>query len=242
MAKTFLTAEWRKLIMVNYAIDPEILKKYLPPHTELDFFNGVCYVSVIGFMFLNTKLKGIPVPFHGDFEEVNLRFYVRYKDVEGNYKRGAVFIKEFVPPSKFALAIVAKMVYNEPYSTLPMRHKWTINQDEISVNYAWRKKNNWYSIEVIADNQTIEIPKNSEVEFITEHYWGYTKSGKYTTSEYGVEHPRWSHYPVKTSKINVNFDDLYGSDFSFLNNIKPASVLLVEGSEIVLKDGKRLKG
>jgi uncharacterized protein len=242
MSKTFLTAEWRKLIMVNYAIDPEILKKYVPPHTELDFFNGVCYVSVIGFMFLKTKLKGIPVPLHRNFEEVNLRFYVRYKNAEGSYKRGAVFIKEFVPPSKFALAIVAKAVYNEPYSTLPMSHKWTINQDEITINYAWRKKNNDYSIEVISDNKTIEIPKNSEAEFITEHYWGYTKRGKNKTSEYGVEHPRWRQYAVKTSKISVNFDDLYGSDFAFLNNEKPTSVLLVEGSDIVIREGKNLKG
>jgi uncharacterized protein len=236
--KTFLTAEWRKLIMANYAINPEILKKYLPPHTELDFYKGTCFVSLIGFMFLDTKLKGFPVPFHRNFEEVNLRFYVKYKDKNGEYKRGAVFIKEIVPTSKFALAIVAKAVYNEPYITMPMTHFWNEKAHELTVNYGWQKNKKKYFIEVIADNQTIEIPKNSAAEFITEHYWGYTKRDEKRTSEYGVEHPRWQMYGVKTSKIEVNFDDLYGSDFDFLNKENPVSVLLIEGSAIAIKDGQ----
>jgi uncharacterized protein len=242
MAKTFLSAEWRKLIMVNYAIDPQILKKYLPPHTELDFYNGVCYVSLIGFMFLKTKLKGIKIPFHSNFEEVNLRFYVKHKDVEGNYKRGAVFIKEIVPTSKFALAIVANAVYNEPYITMPMTHNWLLTEKELMINYAWRKNKNTYSIKVIAENKATEIAINSEEEFISEHYWGYTKISENKTSEYGVEHPRWKIYPIKSSDIGVDFDDLYGADFAFLNKEKPKSILLAEGSEIVIKEGKILRG
>ena len=242
MTKTFLSAEWRKLIMVNYAINPEILKKYVPPHTELDFYNGVCYVSLIGFMFLKTKLKGIKIPFHSNFEEVNLRFYVKHKDAEGNYKRGAVFIKEIVPTSKFALAIVANAVYNEPYITMPMTHNWEFTEKELMVNYAWRKNKNTYSIKVIGDNKATKIAINSEEEFITEHYWGYTKMNEKKTSEYGVEHPRWDMYPIKSSVIDVDFDDLYGADFAFLNKEKPESILLVEGSEIVIKEGKILRG
>ncbi len=242
MAKTFLSAEWRKLIMANYAIDPEILKKYVPPHTELDFYKGTCYVSLIGFMFLKTKLKGIKIPFHSNFEEVNLRFYVKHKDAKGNYKRGAVFIKEIVPTSKFALAIVANAVYNEPYVTMPMTHNWTLTEKELMVNYGWRKNKNAYSIKVIAENKSIEIAINSEEEFITEHYWGYTKINDSKTSEYGVEHPRWEIYPIKSHAVDVDFDDLYGADFAFLNKEKPVSILLAKGSKIEVKDGKILRG
>jgi uncharacterized protein len=240
MPKNFLTAEWRKLAMANYAIDPRILEKYLPKYTELDLYHGVCYVSLIGFMFLKTKLKGIPIPFHSNFEEVNLRFYVRHKDAEGRYKRGAVFIKEIVP--KFALSLVANIVYNEPYSTMPMHHKWTMTADELTVNYAWRKRKNWYSMEVVAENKTQPIEVGSEEEFITEHYWGYTKVTAEKTSEFGVEHPRWHQYPVKSYVIQADFADLYGSDFAFLNAAKPTSILLVEGSEIAVKDGHILRG
>jgi uncharacterized protein len=240
MPKNFLTAEWRKLAMANYAIDPRILEKYLPKHTELDLYHGVCYVSLIGFMFLKTKLKGIPVPFHENFEEVNLRFYVRHKDVEGHYRRGTVFIKEIVP--KFALSMVANIVYNEPYVTMPMRHSWLETNDELKVNYEWRKNKNWYSIEVVADNTTQPIAVGSEEEFITEHYWGYNKRSTEKTSEFAVEHPRWRIYPVKSYEIQADFAHLYGSEFAFLNASEPTSVLLAEGSEIAVKDGHILRG
>ena len=105
--------------MANYAVDPASLIPFLPLHTELDLREGTCYVSLVGFMFLNTKLKGISIPFHSDFEEVNLRFYVRFKD-EGEWKRGTVFVKEIVP--KPAIAFVANTIYGEKYETRAMRH------------------------------------------------------------------------------------------------------------------------
>ena len=127
---SFLTAEWRKLAFANYAIDKELLTPYLPVGTELDLWNGTCYVSLIGFLFKNTKLLGFSIPFHANFEEVNLRFYVKYKDGE-NWKRGVVFIKEIVP--KFALSAVANTIYNENYETMPMTHSWSETEDERAV-------------------------------------------------------------------------------------------------------------
>src|SRR5215469_5590603 len=121
MATTFLHAEWRKLLMLNYAVDADLLTPYLPAKTELDYWNNTCYVSLVGFMFLNTRLRNIPVPFHRNFEEVNLRFYVRYKNKD-DWKRGVVFIKEIVP--RPALTFVAQKFYKENYVTMPMKHKW----------------------------------------------------------------------------------------------------------------------
>jgi uncharacterized protein YqjF (DUF2071 family) len=74
---SFLNAEWRKLAIANYVIDPATLANYLPAGTELDLWEGKYYVSLVGFMFKNTKLLGIKIPFHVNFEEVNLRFYVK---------------------------------------------------------------------------------------------------------------------------------------------------------------------
>lgn len=106
----FLTAEWRKLAIINYEVNPEILEKYLPNGVELDFWDGKCLTSLVGFMFLNTQLLGISVPFHRNFEEVNLRFYVK-KWENKQWKRGVVFIKEIVP--KKALSIIANTFYKE---------------------------------------------------------------------------------------------------------------------------------
>lgn len=235
-SNTFLTAEWRKLAMANYAVDPAILKPYVPKGTELDLWNNTCYVSLVGFMFVNTRLKGIPIPFHTNFEEVNLRFYVRYFE-NGNWKRGVVFIKEIVP--KFMITFVANTLYKEHYQTLKMRHTWDIGQSEIEIEYAWKLKD-WHRFKVIAEAQSQNLVAGEEPEFITQHFWGYNGNAQSETMEYEVGHPEWVVYPVKSYEIEVDFGLVYGSDFSFLNSETPVSVFLAEGSEIFVKGKRKL--
>lgn len=229
---SFLKAEWRKLAMANYSIDPKILEPYLPKGTVLDLWENTCYISLVGFMFKNTKLLGIKVPFHINFEEVNLRFYVKRKEGD-SWKRGVVFIKEIVP--KPALTFVANTIYKEHYQTLPMTHSWSTLKDTRLIEYEWKVKNQWQRFSVEADLLDLEIPTNSETEFITEHYWGYAKIDQKTTNEYEVTHPTWTHYPVKSYTIDVDFGLTYGKTFEFLNHLKPKSVLLAEGSEITVE-------
>ncbi|MFD0964774.1 YqjF family protein [Pseudofulvibacter geojedonensis] len=185
---SFLTANWNNLALINYAIDPEILKPYIPKGTELDFYNNTCYVSLVGFLFNNTKLLGLPIPFHRNFEEVNLRFYVKCK--EGNeWKRGVVSIKELVPKS--ALTLIANTVYKEHYQTVPMKHVIKETDSSFSFNYSWEMNNKWQHINIKTSNELSPILANTEEEFICEHYFGYTKH-KDQTFEYEVKHPRWN--------------------------------------------------
>ena len=228
--RKFLTAEWRKLIMANYEIDPGVLKKYIPLGTELDSWNNKYYVSLVGFMFLKTKLRGITIPFHSNFPEVNLRFYVRHRS--GNdWKRGVVFINEFVP--KPAITFVANSLYKERYVTCTMKHKWQIDE-QLTVGYYWKKNNKWNELEVTADSKLNEIKQGSKEEFITEHYWGYSSVDKHKTGEYEVAHPRWGIYPLKNYKIDCDFKQLYGNDFDILDHLQPASVFLAEGSPVTI--------
>ena len=235
--KNFLSAEWRKLMMANYVVAENILQPYVPKHTQLDIFEGKCLVSLVGFMFMHTKLKGVSIPFHQTFEEVNLRFYVKYLE-NGVWKRGVVFIQEIVP--KRMLAVVARLVYGEPYVTMPMTHKWQETVDNLYVDYRWKKGANWHLMQINCATNPVEIAPNSEAEFITEHYWGYTKHSPNNTSEYEVEHPRWQIYPTKAYQIKVDFVAVYGKDFAFLNELTPHSVFLTEGSGIWVKEGKKL--
>ena len=237
MARTFLTAEWRKLIMANYAVPEELLQRNLPVGTGLDHYDGRCYVSLVGFLFQNTRLRSVPIPFHRTFEEVNLRFYVHHTKSTGERRRGVVFISELVP--RFALSVVANTIYGEHYSTVPLRHQWELNGEERSVGYQWRHKGRWNELQVKAavDSQPIEV--NSAEEFFTEHYWGYTKRGSWT-SEYEVRHPRWMMYPVLQHSISADFGSLYGSEFAFLSEREPESILLAEGSEIEVRAGERI--
>jgi uncharacterized protein len=237
MPSIFLTAEWNNLIMANYSIDPAILKPYLPNKTQLDLYNGKCYVSLIGFMFEKTKLLGVKIPFHTNFEEVNLRFYVRCND-NGQWKRGAVFIKEIVP--KPAISIIANALYNEKYSTMPMKHFYTKDAYEIKLGYHWKYKNKWHGITATTATEALPMLPGSEEEFIAEHYWGYAKYNEQTTFEYAVQHPAWKVYKVKDYIIDCDFTALYGDEFSFLQNAKPNSVFMAQGSAITILKKRNL--
>jgi len=237
LGNTFLDAQWRNLIMVNYEISPKILEKHLPYQTELDLWNNRCYVSLVGFLFVDTKVLGIRFPFHTNFEEINLRFYVRYND-NGEWKRGVVFIKEIVP--KAMITLVANTIYNENYATHTCKHEIKASDTNLFVKYLWKSKSGWNHLQVNADMQTLPIEAGSEEEFITEHYWGYAGYSTKKTNEYQVAHPRWNIHPVKDYEILCHFQELYGDDFAFLNEIKPISVLLAEGSEISVLKGKTI--
>lgn len=228
-ARVFLTAEWKHLIMVNYEIDANILKSYLPTHTEIDYWNGKTYVSLVGFMFLNTKILGLPIPFHQNFEEVNLRFYVRYQH-KREWRRGVTFIKEIVPKS--AISFVANNLYKEKYISLPMKHSIQEEGEELKVQYLWKFQKEWNDVSVIAEKQSCPIQEGSEEEFIAEHYWGYTYLNENATSQYQVEHPPWEVFKVKSHQLNCNIQSLYGEEFIETFQQKPSSVFLAKGSEI----------
>lgn len=229
MSKPFLTAAWKKLVLANYSIDPRILQPWLPSGVELDSFNGITYISLVGFMFLETAVLGLKIPFHVNFPEVNLRFYVRYKE-DGKWKRGVVFISEIVP--KYAVAFIANKLYKERYRRMPMRVTEAVSTEEISTGYEWKFNGQWHSLQVRAANHPIPLEEGSEAEFITEHFWGYSGIPGKPTTEYQVAHPRWHTYKLLDHTVNCDFKALYGPDFSSLSQQKPVSVFFAEGSAI----------
>jgi uncharacterized protein YqjF (DUF2071 family) len=175
--RKFLTAKWQDLIMVNYEVDPSILERRVPRGTVLDLDNGKCFVSLVGFMFLDTRVLGIPIPFHTDFEEVNLRFYIK-REAGGDVRRAVCFVKEIVP--RIAIATVARVLYGEPYECWKMGH---IRSDS-TVGYQWSKDGHDNNLSVEID-QDLGVPaSDSHGEFIIEHYWGYTARAKGRTAEY----------------------------------------------------------
>ncbi|MFN2507371.1 MAG: YqjF family protein [Chthoniobacterales bacterium] len=228
MLKPFLTANWRYLAILNFAIDPKLLAPRLPAGLELDFHNGDTFVSLVGFLFLDTRVMGLPIPRHRDFEEVNLRFYVRPRNLD-EWRRGVAFVRELVP--RPAIAIVARAFYGEPYTALPMRHDIVHRDGEVAVSYGWRRGKTWESISVTAMGEPQGTSAGSHEEFITEHYWGYTalRSG---VSEYRVEHPRWRVWPARSWNFEADIATLYGAEFVEPLSAKPVSAFIAEGSHV----------
>ena len=231
--RQFLTARWQDLIMANYEVEPSLLADRVPVGTEIDLQDGKCFVSLVGFMFLDTRVLGLSIPFHVNFEEVNLRFYVK-REAEGEVRRAVVFVKEFVP--RFAIATVARVIYGEPYECWRMHHERT----ETSVVYEWSKGGVENRLAVDVDNSLGVPDAGSHGEFIIEHYCGYTKRGGSRVDEYKVEHPKWELFSVTNETIDVDFRGTYGDEFAFLSSEKPYSVLLAKGSEVAVYKGSTL--
>ena len=229
----FLTSDWLYLALVNYEIEPEVLLRYVPAGTEIDLWEGKCYVSVVGLRFLRTKLLGVPIPFHRDFPEVNLRFYVR-RETEGQVRRGVVFIKEIVP--RHAVTWVARGVYNENYVTLPMREEIAAD----SYRYEWRFEGKWNRLSVETRGNWFVPDLDSEASFVAEHYWGYAAQRDGSSLEYEVEHPRWRMATAVEVEYKCDIASLYGEEFVEALDSEPVSAFMAEGSAVVVRRGVRL--
>jgi hypothetical protein len=237
-ARPFLTARWLHLAMLNYEVDSEILEKLVPAGTLLDSFDGKTFVSMVGFQFLDTRVFGIPVPFHRNFDEVNLRFYVRRDGVEGP-QRGVVFVKEIVP--RAAIAWVARRVYNENYVALPMTHQDELGRTQTPrIAYQWTHAGRSNHLAVRVGGGAFLPDEASEESFITEHYWGYVRQRNGTTLEYRVEHPRWKVWCASEADFDCDVASLYGADFAPYLAGSPSSAFLAEGSAVTVARGRSL--
>jgi hypothetical protein len=221
--------------MLNYDVECQTLEPLVPPGTMLDTYQGKAYVTLVGFLFLNTKVFGLTVPFHEDFEEVNLRFYVRRLRVDG-WQRGVVFIKEIVP--RAAIAAVARWLYNENYLALPMRHTFEQTPAWVRVEYAWRLNDRWNVLRATATGEP-RVPAIGTLEaFIAEHYLGYARQRDGCCLEYRVEHPPWRVWRVAEASLDCDATALYGPQFVARLSAPPASAFLAEGSPVTVYRGQ----
>lgn len=238
-APVFLTARWQHLAMLNWEVDRALLEPLLPAGVELDDWNGAHHVSVVGFLFLETRVLGAPIPFHADFEEVNLRFYVR-RESGGCVRRGVVFVKELVP--RRLIAFVARHVYNENYDAAPMSHEIVLRAEgsPSRVAYAWRYGGSEGRIRLESAPEIGAPGRGSREEFFVEHYHGYVRQPGGGTLEYAVEHPPWRVRLAGSAALEGDVRPLYGENFAAAVRRAPDSAFLAEGSEVSVRRGVRI--
>jgi uncharacterized protein YqjF (DUF2071 family) len=237
--RAFLRAEWRDLVMINFEAPTELLDPLVPAGVELDRWRGTLYVSVVGFLFRDTRVLGVPIPAHRTFEEVNLRFYVR-REVAGETRRGVVFIREIVP--RRAIAMVARVMYNEPYRALPMSHRFATNsRTGTDRQYAWRADAGWTTLHASTSGAPRPLATGSEEEFITEHYWGYTRQRDGGTIEYRVAHPRWNVWTATETRLDGDLSAVYGEAFARILGGRPRSAFVADGSAVTVFAPARIR-
>ncbi len=238
MKGSFLTAEWRHLLFLNYEADRNLVRRYVPEGTELDLLDGKAIVSIVAFRFLETRLLGMPIPFHRDFDEINLRAYVRRR-VSGVWRRGVVFVRELVP--RPAIAWTARLAYNEPYRAVRMRHSVAISPHHGgSVRYEWRQAGSWHHVAGETTGAPLMIDPDSDTGFITEHYFGYTRQRDGGTVEYRVAHSRWNAWAADRAELHCDVGAVYGPEWSDSLHAAPFSAFVCDGAPVSISFPSRL--
>ena len=242
LSEPFLTAVWRHLLIVNYEVPPELLLPLCPTGTVLDLWQGHALVSIVGFRFLQARLRWASIPGHRDFDEVNLRFYVRHRAADGTWRRGVTFIREFVP--RAMIATIARWRYNEPYLSCPMRHRLDMAAagagDHGSVSYSWHTAGRWQSFAGETVGHPALPPAGSEAAFTIEHYWGYTAQRSGGTREYHVSHVPWRIWTVSDCTVTIDIAAVYGPIWSQPLAKTPTLALVAEGSPVAIYPGHSL--
>ena len=223
--KIFLTASWDYLLLMNYAVPKNLLEPFLPTECELTLWKNQAFVSLVGFQFNNTKLFKVKWPFFTNFLEINLRFYLSYKG-----QRAVRFIREFVP--SYVIAGIARSTYNEPYKT--KRIKTSFKKTDQSLNIEYKMTQRPFIMRATADNMPYIPGKDSPEFFFKEHSLGVGQNSKGQTLLYEVYHPEWRVFPIKKALAQVDWSFFYGSKFAFLSEKKPHSVILAEGSPVIV--------
>jgi uncharacterized protein len=237
--RVFLAAEWRDLVMLNYEVTPEILRQYVPHGVELDTFAGRTFVSLVGFQFLRTRLYGfLAVPFHCNFEEVNLRSYVRGREGD-EVRRGVVFVRELVP--RMAIARIARLMYGERYDCCPMWHRVGRDANRLAAEYGWTWRGEQFRLSARVQGEPSRVPEGTIENFIAEHYWGYSAKSADESIEYRVSHEPWRVWVSTSAAFTGDGGMLYGAEFGEILRRAPDSAFIAEGSPVLVHTGRRIE-
>lgn len=225
--KMYLRAQWKHLVLANYAVPDSVLLPFLPAGCVLDKFNGSAYLSLVAFQFRETKVYGLKWPGYTNFPEFNLRFYVKLNGV-----RGVCFIREYVPST--LVAFIARTVYNEPYKAATLFDHVEVVDNSIKAQYRLDDQGAGFDLKITGSNSPFVPNEDSTEHFFKEHELGVGRSKNGETMTYNVHHPIWRVFPIQDYKLTVDWERVYGAQFSFLVDRDPESMCFAEGSEITV--------
>lgn len=250
-----LTANWTELLLLNFVVPAALVARLAPAGTEPDVFDGQAYASIVGFRFHKVRLFGVAVPGHSKFTEINLRYYVR-RVVDGELRRGVVFVKEIAP--RRAVAAIANWLYNENYCTRPMRTNVRMATNMLgegdTIDYSWwtgRRLGRWQRSTPVCETGWNKLaarvagPLRSPAagsfeEFIVENYWGYVRGRDGRTREYRVVHEPWKVARADNVVWNCDLVASYDAPWTDYLATAPVSALVADGSAVQLFRGRRI--
>ena len=262
MMPPFLTANWRRPLLLSWPIPPAALLPLLPAGLTLDCWQGNAWISLVGLCFDDTRIYGIPA-WPRRYAEVNLRFYVRptapddddapgCDDASDDNRPapGVVFLRQIV--SHRITALAARRLYGEPFLQRPVRCQ---TDPSGALTYQWRNANSdagarWHTFQAQpsadADDPPALPAPGSLDEFLTARYWGYNGKPAGPTRAYQLTRPPWRLQPAAATRIDADLTSEYGTcehaaALAAAMSRPPASALLASDCRARIHRPRRLR-
>jgi hypothetical protein len=209
----FLKATWQNLIQLVYTAPIDEVQTLLPEGLTPEIFDGKAHIILSALEFRQTRVKGLKIPFHVHFPEINLRIPVRKQGVTGVY-----FLRQYVP--KHCIAVVAKRIYHEAYEAYPMEFlvQHVPDADEgtsiMECHCKLWKKEDTLDIQVYAVEPENYIPVDEnhppepavgDADFIT----GFGTNDKQEIIEYRIEHRKQEFFEVREWSIRGDLTKIF---------------------------------
>lgn len=189
--RTVLRQEWRDVGFLHWRVAPETAAALLPPGTEPDLHEGGTYVGLVAFRVRHTAPLGtLPLPYVGDFDEVNVRLY----SVDGAGRRGVVFLS--LDASRLAAVLAARAV-GVPY-------RWSRTRIASTTEGRWRGTSRRYRTGVgcnVLLDVAGPIPRPSPLEVFLTARWGLHLQRAGRTVYWPNEHPPWQLHTARAVAV-----------------------------------------
>jgi hypothetical protein len=185
-----LAMGWRHLLFENWAVDPALVSAHLPDDLSVDTHDGDAWLSVVPFINVCVRPRGLPAWTGLRLPELNLRTYVTRDGEPGVY-----FFS--LDAQGVASVLGARIFHHLPYYYARISLSW----DDGRVAFGSRRLHPGdrpaeYEATYWPTGEPFSAPDDDLARFLVERYQFFTQAPDGTLRYTTVEHEPWTLYPA----------------------------------------------
>lgn len=211
--------EWNNAVFLHWQVDYNELRKFVPEDLEIDLYEEKPWVSLVAFKMEKMRLKNFPsFPPTSDFDEINIRTYVKK-----NNKAGVYFLS--IEGGTRVSCTIAKTV-----SELPYRHSKMKRHENL-----FRAANRQFNDKVCFCYEVgQELKEKTELDkWLTERYALFQDTAT-SINEFEIHHVEWPIFELDLKEIEIE----YPRFTKLLNNL-PDKKHFSTGVQVIAWDKRR---
>jgi uncharacterized protein YqjF (DUF2071 family) len=212
-------------VLLTFEAPEELVRAQLPPGVDVDRWSGRAHVSLVALQMVDVRVLGWRIPGFTAHPQVNFRVYAR----QGAHA-AVSFVRELVP--SWLIAAVGRRRYNEPFRTAWIETRVESRADRVQAEYRFGPEGPRYRTAVTGSPQAAVPPETSFEHYLKERTHGCRSDRTGRLQMFRVEHAPWAVREVQTVDYEVDFGQLYGRAWEFLNSSRPVSVIFAVGSDV----------